>query len=365
MALNWTIEVIILLITTIIIIITFIITLNQFIKNRFRHIFYMMMAWFFAIFWALIAAFSHLFLSRLFHVISTLFLIPIAFCITFFVDSIAKERVDPKKMTLISFLSAAAIFTSYETTSIIIVKYPNGEVGMSWSGYYGIIASILALSFLLFLFYNYLQIHRKAPHHLKKYSIMLVFGGIFFILSPISAGVPITPDGKTFHNIIPGIFALFISIGALIISIIHIKQPKMAFILPFKALRLTVIYPKRGISIFSYTWSSGRDMIHEDLYCSMLHGISMIIKESIKRGNIRQIQTDYATIILYRDESIPIICAMAASNYSSSLKNALEIFSKKFNEKYSAYYSNPNEISQFENAIALINECFAFVPEYE
>ncbi|MFX0092786.1 MAG: hypothetical protein ACFFBD_13580, partial [Candidatus Hodarchaeota archaeon] len=258
--------------------------------------------------------------------------------------------------------SGAAFLTSFDSNAVKIVYFLNGEKGLSWSGNYEIMGSMLALSFLIFLFFNYLQIHRKAPPQLKQHSRLLLVSGVLLILSPITSGFPLNADGITLHNIIPGIFSFVVAVGMLLMSIVLISQPKLAFVLPFKALRLTVIHEEEGIALYSHTWSIGEDMIENGLYSGMLQGISMIIKESIKRGHIRQIQMDDAILILYRRIEKPIFCAIAATNFSPSLQNALELFTDKFIEEFSSEFSSPHDISKFDDASRLIEDYFSFVP---
>ncbi|MFX0101300.1 MAG: hypothetical protein ACFFCS_17130 [Candidatus Hodarchaeota archaeon] len=364
---NWTTEVYILMSASVILGFNFILMIREFYRDKFKKNLFMALGYLFGVSWSFLGALSHLFMSKLFFQVAVWSIGGMAFFVTFSLDFLASESIDARKVIVISFLFSGSIFSSFEKNSVIEVTYPTGEHGLNWSGTFEITGSLVALVFLLFVFYYYLQIFRKSPQNLKKYSALLLLGGFFFMLSPVFATVPIAPDGKPLHNIIPGVFALVISIGGSIVSVVFVKQPTLAFILPFKAHRLTIIDNDAGIAIFSHTWSTGRDMMNEELYSGMLQGIGAIMKEAIKRGDIRQIETDQACILLEHDKQFPITCAIVATNPSPSLKSALVSFITRFIQEYSGFFSDDraiHEISRFKDASNLVKECFYFIPEY-
>jgi hypothetical protein len=71
---------------------------------------------------------------------------------------------------------------------------------------------------------------------------------------------------------------------------------------PLKALRLMGMDMNSGIEIFSHTWQEGQNMAGSELLSGMLQGISMLMKESVDRGELRDIHLDRGYLIVKRSE---------------------------------------------------------------
>lgn len=86
----------------------------------------------------------------------------------------------------------------------------------------------------------------------------------------------------------------------------YFREPKLLFVLPFTALRLTVLETESGLPLFTYTWNRQGDLADETLFSGMLQGVSMIVKESLKRGSLQEIRVEGAIIIAYRIPEYPL-----------------------------------------------------------
>ncbi|MHA1368367.1 MAG: hypothetical protein ACTSWN_05680 [Promethearchaeota archaeon] len=142
------------------------------------------------------------------------------------------------------------------------------------------------------------------------------------------------------------------------------KQPKIGFILPFKAMRLTTFDTAAGIPLFTHDWAPANTMSDVNLYASMLQGVSLIVKESLKKGNVTAIQMEHALLIVERSTEYEVAFAFVASRASQILHDGLKLFAEKFIIQFKEDLANPHEVSQFESVKSLIDECFPFVPEY-
>src|SRR4030042_4631539 len=148
-------------------------------------------------------------------------------------------------------------------------------------------------------------------------------------------------------------------------TIAFIKREQLAFLLPFRALRLTVMHMDGGIPVFNYTWKSGQHLIDEYLFTGMIQGLRLILRESVLRGEFRDITLDEASIIVNRVKDSSVMSILVCMKTSRVLRLALSTFTKKFVEKYQTAIKNPADSSQFEGAENLVHECFNFLPDFD
>jgi hypothetical protein len=102
------------------------------------------------------------------------------------------------------------------------------------------------------------------------------------------------------------------------ITIAFARQPKLAYVLPFKAYRLTVLDTGGGTPIYNHTWQPSKEQVDETLFSGMLQGVSVILKESLNQGNVREISMDEGIMILQRSLAKNIACVLVASKSSCS-----------------------------------------------
>lgn len=96
----------------------------------------------------------------------------------------------------------------------------------------------------------------------------------------------------------------------------------------------------------------------------MLQGVSLIVKESLSRGEVQEITVTEGIMILRRSIKHPIACVLVADKSTKSLRHALDIFAAKFFNDYASFFDDPTRIDVFRGASTLISECFPFVPDY-
>jgi len=261
-----------------------------------------------------------------------------------FIDTISRERIDPIKIF---------IFTNIVTAGIIFLIYNNSDL-------IGILF-IIVMFFQAFLWiYFTIKIYSKSPRSMKKDAFIFIIGGIFFILIPVifqffpyfGLNMDLTLETQ-----------LSVGIGILITAYISRRQPKLAYVLPFRATRLTVLDSHRGISIFDHVWDK-TSTIDDVLFGGMMQGITVILNETIGRGNIRQIELEHAILLVYREEKYPVVFVLLSNEFNTSLRLALKQFAEKFYLEFSDKFEDLSNVSQFDPASKLIEEVFPFIPEY-
>ena len=285
-------------------------------------------------------------------------LMPAAIFIILFGETISSDTIDSKKLILISVISALFVYFSYDVSNFGYTQY-----NPIWD-FYGLSGGSVFYGFVLFgitlignvgLFYYLIKIHIKAPQDLKVYTKYLAVAAV--LLGPIG---PVL--FAYFNTYVPGIMFIPFSLGVFITSIVFSRQPKVAFIIPFKALRLTVFKIEGGANLYTYDWESGKSLIDEDLFAAMIDGVSSLLRDSMQSGEIREVKMEYATLIVQKSENFNIAHVIIATHTSKALREGLISFSKKFDEKFSEYIEQSHEVSRFATAIELITSYFSFLP---
>lgn len=358
MPLNWSTYAIIGFLSLVPFIMAFLLSLNQYLKTKYLHALFMTLVWLCLMVWSLFEALTQLFLSKLFALLDILILIPIGFLVILLLDTVSKESVDAKKIMLVSILSTTTVLTSLDPSQFIVSSYANGDPGMIISGSLEILGALLfLLTGCLFVYYH-VKIHISVPDTLKLYSWINLLGA--FLLGVI----PLFIVGTGFYQLVPGIHTIIMAAGAFTIAFAFMKEPTLAFLLPFKALRLTVI-EKSGLPLYTYNWTTMEDLVDESLFSGMLQAVSAFVDESLRKGNIREIKLENALLLLQPSDVFPVVSVLFATKSSQSLRRALNTFTVRFVKEFSQYFSLPINTKLFEPATELVLDCFSFVPEYD
>ena len=330
-------------------------------KTGYRYALYMMLAWLFLALWCIGEGTAHLFLSPFIYRLGMYAMIPVGFSLILLVDHLSKESVDPTKMTILGAISAYIVFSSLDPNNIVLFQFANKETGIVLAGHFLYAQSALNIFLGFLTIYYFAKIFLNSPKNLKLYS------GLFIFSAMLMGIVPMILIAIKFYLYAPAINALLVGISTILITIILILQPKLAYILPFKASKITIIETNGGLTLFSYTWLEGEVLVDDELFAGMIHGISMLFEESFKK-NIREINMLKAVLILEKAEGVPIACILISNKTSKSLRNALNSFCKKFTEQFSQEikrFGVGGETSPFNTASELVLQCFPFIPEYD
>lgn len=327
--------------------------------SRYRHSLILLLLVISVFLWCIGQALANLLLSSLIFKISLLFLIPWSFLLIFILDLMSRDSIDPIKTLIITIISFAYIISMTDPNAVIFFTSPLGETGMAWSGNFEVTGAILAVFQNCFWTYYLAKIHWNTPTQLKKYSRLFVgsFGCAWMVIISVLLGL---------DKIILGTDAIFLASGVIVFMIALSYEPKLAFILPFKALTLTVIDLERGgLPLFTHNWNPRKDYIDDSLFSGMMTGMSNFMKETVQRGNIREIQLDDAVLIIQRAKEYPLVSVLVTTKSSVVLRNSLNSFLESFMNKFNVILTNTLMINtnQFEAASELVVQAFPFIPE--
>ncbi len=98
----------------------------------------------------------------------------------------------------------------------------------------------------------------------------------------------------------------------------------------------------------------------ESLFAGMLQGVSCFIRESLNRGELREITVDQATLIIQRREDHPIAFVLVVTRPTKTFRLALQSFANRFVTQFEECFKNMANVSQFASASSLVSECFPY-----
>ena len=277
------------------------------------------------------------------------------FILLIFLELIEKERINSLKMIMVAIIETLYIvFTFLPGSMEVIPNYGVHIIGLC--RFFQIIT--LLIYFFLYFLWSF-KTWQKAPLEMKPLARLLLLGSLLFSIVALSMYMlgsvikVFNPIGFIIH-----------SIGALITIIVIRRDPKIIYILPFKAFKLLVIETTQGLSLFSYEWVK-QDVKKDDwIFSSIFQGIGNLLKDVLNKGEIREIQLEQAILFIKHNVSYPVASVLIASKTSKSLRNGLEQFNDQFIAKFSESLETANYISQFSGAVEIVKKVFEFVPEY-
>jgi len=334
------------------------ITFRQYVKAKSPYALYFALAWASYTAWAVTSAISSIMLSAEALLVTAYVTIPLAYFLVMFLDCIAREEIDPKKLIMVTALVAVKVVLALEPDAIWWHSNPEGASEPAMKASLLLAGSALMLVVGLLYVYYMARIHRNAPRAMRRNSIAALIGAIVMgIATPVLAVLRV-----------PGV-PLYTGAGVLLTSLAFARQPQMAYVLPFQAHRLMVIENEGGIALFSHTWQAGSKFKEPDLFSSMVQGIRCIMQESLQKGNVREIQLDEAVILIQQCPKADVSCLIVATRSAPSLRQALKAFATMFQERFGASLDRPNslspfELSAFEPAEVTVKDCFTFLPDY-
>ena len=324
-------------------------------KKRNNRLAYLFSAnWLFqAMFWFLDSA-SHYFYSPLLMAIAIVPQIIGVPCLFIFIDLIKKERVSSTKLSALFLIEIFLLILTFLPGGMEIIP----GYGIHIVGPLRIFQIIFLVYYVLIFFsWSYLT-WKRAPKELKKLVNFLLFGSILF--SFVTAFMyALGGFIKTFNSI--GFITH--SLGALFTIIVIWKDPRIIYILPFKAYRLLVVETNAGIGLFKHDWAE-LQAVDENVFTMVLQAVGSILDEVLKKGEIREIKMDRAVLLIQHNKNYPVASVLVASKSSKSLRYGLKKFNNKFIESFQSNFGEAYEVSRFKKAKAFIEEYFDFVPQY-
>ncbi len=356
---SWTTEMTVFFISAIPIFVMAVLLLREYFRKKYRHLLYMGFAWVFATLWLIIQALSYYYMSIWMYLFSVYLIIPMAYLHLFALDFMTQERLDLWKIFILTVV--ATIFVVYSLTevdAVIALEFPSGEKDLSWNDNTAIFGSILSLMTGLFIVYYAFKIFRHSPKSVRLHSGLYLLGGMIIgVITPI-VGL------FNFHWQIPGFAMPMFTFGIILCAIALLLSPQLAYIIPFKAIRLSIINTQSGLSLYTHHWAGAVNTEMDARFTGMMHGISAILNHSLGKGNVNEIQLEKASLLLQRSTDLPVVCVLIATKTSQSLRDGLKNFSTNFFKQFSPYIQNSTELDPFKEVVSLVEHCFPFIPEY-
>ncbi|MFW9992200.1 MAG: hypothetical protein ACFFD4_09155 [Candidatus Odinarchaeota archaeon] len=285
-----------------------------------------------------------------------------------FIDSISRQSVDPLKILIYGILAALAVYIALEP----------GQGAKNVTFMTQVISAIVwSFRSLLWTYYAS-KVYVSSPKNLKSKSLTVLIGTVFsgvitsffLILDVLISGLGIDL-GAPMHGFLQAIKPdartneLLLVIGIILIAVPLIIESKLLYILPSKTSRLAV-FNDSGLPLFSHYWISIREGATGDtIFSSVMLGVSGILKETLNKGNIREISLDQSVLLLERPLGYPITFVLETTRTSKSLPKALHLFAERFVEQFEESLSK-GIVTQtnYISASGLVAECFPFLPEY-
>ncbi|MFX0101117.1 MAG: hypothetical protein ACFFCS_16195 [Candidatus Hodarchaeota archaeon] len=372
--LNWSSETIAIFISTVPITIAFFVGWYNLTRRKQRGSFYFMFMCFFLIFSFIFFGLAILLENDLIaQIFCPIFGSLSTIAQLFHIDSISRETVNPFKMGIVAFLGTGSIVTVIATSSVIMILDPAHLEEILSRGEIFFINYMFLIAFQFYSMFTWIyygiKIHKNAPSNLKAVTRMNLIGvwamvgasfwssfsNIFSNMFPASA---FADFAKIFR------WEFIFGVAFLTIAMAYAKKPVIAQILPFKAQRLSVININSGIMLFNYSWSKKDSLVNNELFSGMLSGISMILNEAVKEGNVQEIHLDNAILLLKSSDKYPVACVLVAARSSRSLRDSLDTFAGMFFEEFAGELEGDvNEVTKFRPATSIISRCFPFTAD--
>ncbi|HME56452.1 MAG TPA: hypothetical protein VKM55_29905 [Candidatus Lokiarchaeia archaeon] len=353
---NFTITVIFSFTGTIAYIYGFVVSVNQ-LRKEFNYRFYWFsaMAWFFSTVYFILMGVAIILLSvEVVRVAFIIGLLSILF-VNLKADTLKREQVEPFKLAAFLVLFVLFTISMYVVPNAMLFS-PDlfGGESPSFNPYVGLLG--ITASGIAFGYYCHCTflVNKRAPIALKRFS-RLYFAGTFLCTAGI---VSLSSMSMDFYFIL-------VSIGAPMMAYAYSREPKLLFVLPFTAIRLTVLETAGGIPLFTHTWNRQEKLADENLFSGFLQAISEFLQESLQSGAMQEIRVAEAVILTQRSPDYPVACVLVATRPTRSLRDGLKSFSDRFCGEFNACFVTLNDTSQFNEAEKLVTACFPHVPVYD
>src|SRR4030042_1545619 len=251
-------------------------------------------------------------------------ILPLALFIVIILDSMTRDTPDPVKLAInVGFFVALVIYNS-DVATVGNWTYPNGDASLANVGFEIQFVKFALLSWITACaLFAFRQIYIHAPKTFRKYILLSIFGLI--CIGPLGIIFALTVD-----IILPSSVSLVLLVGSIAFSLGISLKSNLAFVIPFRALRLTVITTDGGVPLFTHTWDGDTRMNDPILFSGMIQGISGILAESVAGGEVEEIKLSNAVLILQRAKNAKIACVLVSTKSLKILRGALDLFLQRF-----------------------------------
>lgn len=363
---NWSFESISLLVATCLNLFGVLILLKPTFKDRIKSLIWLTIFLLWVTILNLMNFLAVLFLDVIIFQIAILLFIPMGLSFIRYIDTLLGAQKGSFRFALMAAVCGALLIAGLDKDAYIIEVLHNGDSSVTFIATHSlsIISILLGLIYGVFGFITFWKIMKEAPSNLKKTATLLFLG--FFIYSPlvviIGICIIIIPELLNY-----GIVFIVQSVGTLIISYVFYKNPRVAYILPFKAYQLIVLNTESGTPLFTHSWENNSqtedtENISSILISGLINSIGLILDSNLHQGSLEEIKFQNGYLLIQKPLDDPIACLITTSKASLVLRMGLQKFTEAFLSKYSIHFANSSEISLFNSASELVEKYLGFVP---
>ncbi|GAB4324695.1 MAG: hypothetical protein Kow0069_30420 [Promethearchaeota archaeon] len=285
---------------------------------------------------------------------------PLLYAISFMLDSISRDGVEPVKLAASTSISSLLFAFAFQPGSVDLNVSALGETGPAMFGPFSAAGSAaFAMAGLAWFFYM-AKLNANATSQLKGAARLNLLG----------AGLAGPGSVLAFASgvvwVVPGLDFLLIGLGALACAYSFGRQPKLAYVLPFRVHRLMVVDRGSGLPLYSHTWDE-EGLGDPTLFSGAFHGVCAVLDETLGRGLVQEIKFETGLLLL----EVPrgggggtrVAFVLVTSSSLPILKHAVKNFSRAFVGRFSEQLNSglTHEVGQFRTADELVREAFPFV----
>lgn len=269
-----------------------------------------------------------------------------------FVDSLSRMGVDPVKAILYGIFVGLGVYAALLPGQQ--VKFVSDLTFYVSAGFWGFRA-------ILWTYYSALLTLNSPNTEVKRYALSTFIGSFLVLLTAFFITFGIVESD---HIINEALFLFSVVLQAIPLYL----EPKLLYILPYRVSSITVVNDN-GLPLFTYSWvpEEAASLKHDILFGSLMHGISGILKESLDKGNIREISLEGSILLLYRHVQFPVTFVLVSTRSSKSLVQALQRFAIDFTSSFADVLEVQNEVvspTAFQDASRLVESSFPFLPDF-
>ena len=290
---------------------------------------------------------SRIFLNILINRIEYIFIISSIFFLLIAIDFSMRESINPYKMLYVGIIGAMLIYFTWQPDAFVestLYGYPSFMVSYQLRIILGLVLLTYGFSLCHFIFVIYL----KSPMSLKRDALILLIGSLIIgIVTPI------------FLILTDLVFT--VPIGVIIMAYVFVKEPKIFYILPFEAHRLTIVHNITEMALFDYKWSETEKDIY--LLPRLVLALNQLSIDVLKKGDIEEVILSSGILLFHKSRNIT--CGLVASKASKYLKGCLERFAIAFEKQFEMELSEMTEAVEnlpYFLANDLVDEIFSGVP---
>ena len=352
MILNWNIEVIVNFLVAAVGLIFTITTYYSPQVKKIKSLFYIRLG--FTGFWVfmLLDGLAFLFLSEFLGLINGIILFLATIFIIIGVNYTIKESFYSIGLIIAIGLSILLFYVGTQPGAVDI-ELQSGYLRVRWVGFFSTLAMTLTGVALYYLFYWGIKTYKHAPFLIKKEASIFFIG--ILIVSPLSLFFYYLYVFEPLFILASGFTML---VGAIIITLTIIWEPKLLYILPFTIYRI-VVKDRDGHPLYDHDWSESN--ISESIFTGFLNAVQLMSEEVMHIGGLLDIHLEDGILILKESERITV--GLVSSKSSKLLRDSVIKFTEDFGKKFDRELKrSETEMSHYEEAFELIEKYFSNFP---